>query len=66
MGDRRAKRPGLGPLHVHVDPLVVAGGLGKQVDLLLGDGDPVADGDFLPDQGQQFGKGLKGFHAAAL
>jgi hypothetical protein len=33
-----------------MDPLEVAGGLGELVDALLGDGDPVADGDFLADQ----------------
>jgi hypothetical protein len=33
----RAERPGLGPLLVDVDPLVVAGRLGEQVDLLLRD-----------------------------
>jgi hypothetical protein len=58
----RAKRPGLGTFDVHMDPLVVARGLGKQVDLLLGDGDPVADGHFLAHQGRQFCKCLKGFH----
>jgi hypothetical protein len=45
--------PRLGLLDVDVDPLVVAGGFGELVDPLLGDGDPVADGDFLPDQGRQ-------------
>ncbi len=33
MGNGRTKRPGLGPLGVYMDPLVVARGLGKQVDL---------------------------------
>ena len=43
VGDRPAERAlGVGPLHVDVDPLVVAGGLGEQVDLRLGDLDPVA------------------------
>jgi hypothetical protein len=49
------------PLHVDVDPLVVARGLGKQVDLLLGDGDPVADRDLLAGAGQPALEGLKVF-----
>jgi len=40
-----------------VDPLVVAGGLGEQVHALLGDLDPVADGEFLADAGLQRGQG---------
>src|SRR5439155_21752029 len=49
-----------------MNPLVVAGGLGKQVDLLLRDGDPVADSDLLAGAGGQLGDGLKRFHALTL
>jgi hypothetical protein len=34
-------------LDIEMNPLVVARGVGKQLNLLLGDRDPVADGDFL-------------------
>src|SRR5690606_9912470 len=60
--NRRAERPGLGPLGVHMDPLVVARGLGKQVDLLLRDGDPVGHGDLLAYAGTDFGVGAEDFH----
>ena len=42
MGDRAAEGPGLGLLGIDVDPLMVAGGVGEQVHLLLGDLVPVA------------------------
>src|SRR4051794_3192071 len=43
MGDGAAERALLlRPLHVDVDPLVVAGGVGERVDLVLGDLQPVA------------------------
>ena len=64
MGNGCTKRAGLGPLHVHMNPLVVSSGLCKEVDLLLGDGDPIADNYFLPNQGRHFCKGLYGFHAS--
>src|SRR3954469_9987871 len=44
--DRRAERAGLRPLGIDVDPLVVAGRIGEQIDPLLRDLDPVADGGF--------------------
>ena len=48
MGDGAAEGAlGLGPLDVDVDPLVVAGGLGEQVDLLLRDLDVVAVAEVL-------------------
>ena len=53
MGNGRAKRAGLGAYRVHMNPLVVAGRLGKLVDLLLGDSDPIASGYWLPGQGGQ-------------
>ena len=40
----------LGPLDVHVDPLVVAGQTGERVDVLLRDSPPVRRADGLPDQ----------------
>ncbi len=54
MGDRRPERPGLGPLDVDVDPLVVAGGVGELVDLVLGDLDAVAVAEVLADERAQF------------
>ena len=50
-GAERALRPRVH--RVDVDPLVVAGGFGEQVDALLVDRDPVADADLLADQGLQ-------------
>jgi hypothetical protein len=46
-----------------MNPLLIARGIGKHLNLGLCDGDPVADGDFLPNRGQHFGVGAKGFHA---
>jgi hypothetical protein len=43
--------PRLRPLDVDVDPLVVVGGVGEELDPRLGDLDPVAVGDVLADQG---------------
>ena len=50
MGDGAAERSGLGPLDVDVDPLVVAGGVGEQVDLLLGHLVPLAVAQVLADE----------------
>ncbi len=48
VGDRDAEGAlGLRPLDVDVDPLVVAGELGEQVDVLLGDLAPLARADLL-------------------
>ena len=66
MRDRSAKRSGCGSFRVHMNPLVVAGGIGKQVDLLLCDGDPVADRDLLADAAGQLGDGFKYFHRLTL
>src|SRR5690606_30095547 len=41
MSDGAAEWPGAGLFRVHMDPLVVAGGVGKGVDALLVDGDPL-------------------------
>jgi hypothetical protein len=45
--DGRTERARGGPLGFHVDPLVVAGGLGELVDPLLVDHDPVAGAEIL-------------------
>jgi hypothetical protein len=50
VGDRAAERAGLRPLDVDVDPLVVAGGVGEQVHLLLGDLDVLAVAEVLADE----------------
>src|SRR5690606_39549535 len=41
MSDGAPEWPGAGLFRVHMDPLVVAGGVGKGVDALLVDGDPL-------------------------
>ena len=66
MGDGAAKGPGLRPRHVNMDPLVVAGGLGKLVDPLLRDHHPVTQRHFLTHQGRELSEGLKDFHDATL
>ena len=38
VGDGLAERASRGPLRVDVDPLVIAGRIGEQVDVFLGDG----------------------------
>ena len=67
--DRTAERAlGLGALHVHVDPLVVARDLGEAVDHLLGDRAPVARADRLAGQALQFIDAVDGggCHAASV
>ena len=66
MRDGGAEGPGLGAFGIDVDPLVVAGGVGKLVDVLLRHLVPVGDGDFLARQGRQFVEGVEGFHARNL
>ena len=65
MGNGGAERPLGRPLRIGVYPLVVARGLGKQVDLCLRHGQPVAGGHRLAHQGLQLIQGLKGFHGHA-
>lgn len=48
--NRATKRSTLGPFGVYVDPLVVAGGVSEQVDLILGHGDVLAIAEVLADQ----------------
>src|ERR1700687_3918600 len=56
MRDRLAARHlALGALDIDMDPLMVAGRVGEFVDLLLGDGVPVADPDLLAFVGLQIG-----------
>src|SRR3954447_11570769 len=51
--DRRSEGSLLRALHVHMDPLVVPGGVGERVDPLLGDGDPRAGTEILSGQGAE-------------
>ena len=62
MGDGAAKGAIFGAFLIHMDPLMVARSLGKLIDPLLGDGDPLTDCHLLPDQSREFRQGLKGFH----
>src|SRR5262245_25785747 len=55
VGDGAAvRRLGPRPLGVAVTPLAILGHLGKGVDALLRDGEPVADADLLADEAPQF------------
>ena len=45
-----------------MNPLMIARGIGKQVDLLLRDLRPVSDSNFLAHAGNQFGQVLECFH----
>ena len=47
MGDGGAEGPRRGPLGIDVDPLVVAGGIGEEVDLRLVDHVPVGEPEVL-------------------
>jgi hypothetical protein len=58
--------PGGGLLRVDMDPLVVAGGLGEQVDLLLGDLPPAAVAQDLTDCRQQLTRTRKRPHTLIL
>ncbi len=66
MCNRRPKGPRLCFFNIHMNPLVVARGLGKQIDLLLRDGEPVTHGDFSACQSGEIGEGLEYFHALTL
>lgn len=48
----RTKRPRCGTLYVHMNPLLVARGLGKLVNLRLRDGDPITGGHMLAHAGR--------------
>ena len=49
-----------------MNPLVITCGLCKQINLLLGNGDPIAHRDLLTNAGRQIIKILKNFHMLAL
>lgn len=66
MRDGGAKRPRCGTLGIHMNPLVVTGSLGKQIDLRLRDGGPLADSNQLANAGREFRKGFKSLHAATV
>src|SRR3954470_1037704 len=55
----------LRPLHVDVDPLVVTGGVGEEIDRVLGHLVPVADAELLALQRGQFGDRGGGGHASS-
>jgi hypothetical protein len=64
VGDRAAEGAlRLRALDVHVDPLVVAGGVGELVDVLLGDLVPVAAAELAADESGDLGHGRRGGHA---
>lgn len=62
MCNGRPKRPLLRTHYIGVYPLVVARGLGKQVDLLLGDVHPFGRCHVLAHTGGQIGQSFKCFH----
>ena len=62
MRNRPTKRALCGFFRVNVNPLVVTRRIGKQIDLLLRDGQPVTDGNLLAHTRGHFGKSLKSFH----
>lgn len=43
-----------------MDPLLIAGGIRERIDLLLGDGMPLSDSDFLTGNGTEFVDGSEG------
>lgn len=49
-----------------MNPLMVSCGLRKEVDLFLGDRDPVADRYLLPNQRRQVSQCFKCFHRLTL
>lgn len=59
MRNRSTKRPRLGSFFIHMNPLVIAGSLGKLVNLLLANFHPVADRHLLPNARGQRLRALK-------
>lgn len=49
-----------------MNPLVITRSLCKQINLLLGNDDPIAHRDLLANAGRQIIKILKNFHMLAL
>ncbi len=66
MGNRAAKRAAAGALGIDMNPLVVAGGISKAPDPLLGHFHPVADSNILAQAVRHIGKCGKGSHAATV
>src|ERR1017187_4356567 len=56
VGSRAAEGSRLGPLDIHVDPLMVIGGIGKLVDHLLVDLSPLAVAEMGSGPGLQIGR----------
>ena len=46
-------------LNVHVDPLMVERSVGKLLDALLRDVEPISDGDFLADESFESFEGIE-------
>ena len=57
---------GLGAFHVNVDPLVVERGVGKQIDTVLVDGEPIARTEFLAQMRGKFFVRVDGKHSISL
>src|SRR6516162_3539715 len=53
VSDRLPERPVLGAVYIHVDPLMVVGGMSEAVDPRLIDVDPRAGTEFFPDERSQ-------------
>ena len=62
MCNGRTKRAGFGFFDIDVNPLMVACGLGKHIDLFLRDLGPWGHGHRLTNTSCEFLKGLKCFH----
>src|SRR3546814_13758676 len=52
MRDRRTKRPGAGLLDVDVNPLVIVGRVGEQIDAVLRDRQPLAAAERMTNGGE--------------
>jgi hypothetical protein len=61
MRDRRAKRSGLGALHVDVNPLMVIGRIRELVDSILLHREPVAVPEVLADGVLEFVRGFENY-----
>lgn len=59
MGHAGAERAAAGPLGVHMNPLVIARGIGKLVDALLADLHPLGIAQLTAHRGQHRGRRVK-------